>query len=55
MDIFEREKVGETISLDDPEYGKIAELIAEAQQVIAEPEQRMDWRWRIGHARCDDR
>jgi hypothetical protein len=36
MDIFERERAGETISLDDPEYGKIAALITEAQQLIAE-------------------
>jgi acetyltransferase-like isoleucine patch superfamily enzyme len=35
-DIFERERSGEIISLDDPEYGKIADLITEAQQVIAE-------------------
>jgi acetyltransferase-like isoleucine patch superfamily enzyme len=35
-DIFEREKAGEIISLDDPEYPKIADLITEAQQVIAE-------------------
>ncbi len=35
-DIFERERAGEIISLDDPEYGKIAELITEAQKVIAE-------------------
>lgn len=36
MDIFERERSGETISLGDPEYGKIAALITEAQQLIAE-------------------
>src|ERR1044071_5026877 len=36
MDIFERERSGEIISLDDPEYGKIAALIAEAQKLIAE-------------------
>lgn len=36
MDIFERERAGETISLDDPEYGKIAALITEAQELIAE-------------------
>ena len=35
-DIFEREKAGEIISLEDPEYGKIAALITEAQQLIAE-------------------
>jgi acetyltransferase-like isoleucine patch superfamily enzyme len=35
-DIFVREKEGAIISLDDPEYGKIAALIAEAQQLIAE-------------------
>src|SRR5215213_10196418 len=35
-DIFERERAGEIISLDDPEYGKISELITEAQKVIAE-------------------
>jgi acetyltransferase-like isoleucine patch superfamily enzyme len=35
-DIFEREKAGELISLEDPEYGKIAALITEAQQLIAE-------------------
>jgi acetyltransferase-like isoleucine patch superfamily enzyme len=35
-DIFEREKSGEIISLDDPEYGKIADLITEAQKMIAE-------------------
>jgi acetyltransferase-like isoleucine patch superfamily enzyme len=35
-DIFERERSGEIISLDDPEYWKIADVIAEAQQVIAE-------------------
>jgi hypothetical protein len=28
--ILERERAGEIISLDDPEYGKIAELITEA-------------------------
>ena len=36
MDIFERERSGEIISLDDPEYGKIADLIIEAQKLIAE-------------------
>jgi acetyltransferase-like isoleucine patch superfamily enzyme len=35
-DIFERERSGEIISLHDPEYGKIADLITEAQKVIAE-------------------
>ena len=35
-DILERERAGEIISLDDPEYGKIAELITEAQKLIAE-------------------
>lgn len=35
MDIFQRERAGEIISLDDPEYGKIAELITEAQRLIA--------------------
>lgn len=35
-DIFERERSGEIISLDDPEYGKIADLITEAQKLIAE-------------------
>lgn len=35
-DIFERERAGEIISLDDPEYGKIADLIIEAQKLIAE-------------------
>jgi acetyltransferase-like isoleucine patch superfamily enzyme len=35
-DIFERERSGQIISIDDPEYWKIADLIAEAQQVIAE-------------------
>jgi acetyltransferase-like isoleucine patch superfamily enzyme len=34
-DIFERERAGELISLDDPEYGRIAALITEAQQIIA--------------------
>jgi len=36
QDIFERELAGELISLDDPEYGKIAGLITEAQQLIAQ-------------------
>jgi acetyltransferase-like isoleucine patch superfamily enzyme len=35
-DIFERERTGEIISIDDPEYWRIAELITEAQKVIAE-------------------
>jgi acetyltransferase-like isoleucine patch superfamily enzyme len=35
-DIFKRERAGEIISIDDPEYWKIADLIAEAQQLIAE-------------------
>ncbi len=35
-DIFERERAGEIISLNDPEYGKIAALIVEAQKIIAE-------------------
>jgi acetyltransferase-like isoleucine patch superfamily enzyme len=35
-DIFERERAGEIISLNDPEYGKIADLITEAQKIIAE-------------------
>jgi acetyltransferase-like isoleucine patch superfamily enzyme len=35
QDIFEREQAGELISLDDPEYGRIAALITEAQQLIA--------------------
>ena len=35
-DIFERELAGEVISLSDPEYPKIAALITEAQQIIAE-------------------
>jgi acetyltransferase-like isoleucine patch superfamily enzyme len=34
-DIFERERAGELIALDDPEYGRIAALITEAQQLIA--------------------
>jgi len=36
MTIFERERAGEIISLDDPQYGKIADLITEAQKIIAE-------------------
>jgi acetyltransferase-like isoleucine patch superfamily enzyme len=35
-DIFQRELAGELISLGDPEYPKIAALITEAQQIIAE-------------------
>jgi len=35
-DIFERERAGELISLDDPEYPKIGAMITEAQRVIAE-------------------
>jgi acetyltransferase-like isoleucine patch superfamily enzyme len=35
-DIFDRERAGELISLDDPEYPKIGAVITEAQQVIAE-------------------
>lgn len=35
-DIFEREKAGEVISLNDPEYHKIGNLIVEAQKIIAE-------------------
>jgi acetyltransferase-like isoleucine patch superfamily enzyme len=34
-DIFERERAGEVISLDDPGYGRIADLITEAQKLIA--------------------
>jgi acetyltransferase-like isoleucine patch superfamily enzyme len=34
--IFERERSGEVIDLTDPEYPRIAELIVEAQKVIAE-------------------
>jgi acetyltransferase-like isoleucine patch superfamily enzyme len=34
--IFERERNGEVIDLTDPEYPRIAELIVEAQKVIAE-------------------
>ena len=36
LDIFERELAGEVISLRDPEYPKIAALIAEAQRITAE-------------------
>lgn len=35
-DIFERERAGEVISLNDPEYHKIGNLISEAQKIIAE-------------------
>src|SRR3954469_25281352 len=35
-DIFQRELSGEIISLDDPEYGRIAEVITDAQKIIAE-------------------
>ena len=35
-DIFQRERAGEVIALSDPEYPKIAALIAEAQRIIAE-------------------
>jgi acetyltransferase-like isoleucine patch superfamily enzyme len=35
-DIFERERAGEIISVEDPDYGKIADLITEAQKIIAE-------------------
>ncbi|WP_438497093.1 sugar O-acetyltransferase [Paenibacillus sp. IHBB 3054] len=35
-DIFEREKSGELISLDDPEYYKIREVINEAQKITFE-------------------
>jgi acetyltransferase-like isoleucine patch superfamily enzyme len=49
-DIFERERSGEVISLDDPEYGRIADLITEAQKLIAEinsgyhtPQEVRDW------------
>lgn len=35
-DIFHRELAGELIPLSDPEYPKIAELITEAQRIIAE-------------------
>lgn len=35
-DIFQRERRGEVISPADPEYPKIATLITEAQQIIAE-------------------
>ena len=34
-DILERERSGEIISINDPEYGKIADLITEAQRIIA--------------------
>jgi acetyltransferase-like isoleucine patch superfamily enzyme len=35
-DIFHRELACEVISLSDPEYPKIADLIAEAQRIVAE-------------------
>lgn len=35
-DIFERDKSGEIISLDDPDYHKIGAVITEAQKTIAE-------------------
>ncbi len=35
-DILERDKTGEMISINDPEYGKIAALIEEAQRITAE-------------------
>lgn len=35
-DIFHRELAGEVISLSDPEYPKIADLITEAQRIVAE-------------------
>ncbi|MFG6429472.1 DapH/DapD/GlmU-related protein [Roseateles sp. LYH14W] len=35
-DIFQRELAGDTISLSDPEYPKIAALITEAQRVVAQ-------------------
>lgn len=35
-DIFQRELAGDVISLNDPEYPRIAALITEAQRVIAE-------------------
>lgn len=34
-DIFQRDKLGETISIDDPEYFKINEIILNAQKLIA--------------------
>ncbi|GAC1389736.1 MAG: hypothetical protein NVSMB34_01870 [Variovorax sp.] len=34
-DIFERERSGEIISIADPEYHKISDLITEAQKLIA--------------------
>lgn len=34
--IFERERAGSVISLADPEYPRIAALITEAQQTLAE-------------------
>ena len=60
QDIFERELAGELISLDDPEYGKIAGLITEAQQLIAQintgyrtPEEVRDLFARLTGARVD--
>ena len=35
-DIFERDKLGEEISHQDPEYHKIREMIDEAQKLILE-------------------
>lgn len=35
-DILERDKSGETISLSDPEYYKIRDLINETQRITAE-------------------
>ena len=35
-DIFERERAGEVIAITDPDYAKIAALITEAQQIVAE-------------------
>lgn len=35
-DIFARERAGEIISIDDPEYHKISDLITEAQKLIAQ-------------------
>lgn len=36
MDIFERDKLGEEISHQDPEYYKIREMIDEAQKILFE-------------------
>ena len=36
LGILERELRGDVISLTDPEYPKIAALITEAQQILAE-------------------